>query len=523
MTSSAPRVVIIGAGIGGLSAALRLAHGGFRVSVMERHATPGGKMRTLPTVAGPVDAGPTVLTMKPVFEALFADVGLRLSDHVTLEQQDMLARHFWPDGTQLDLMRDHDASIANVRATFGPHAAAEFAAFSVRTQKLFDAFDQPMMQAAAPTLAAMTARILRNPRLIPAMDPHLSLAQSLGKQFSDPRLAQLFARYATYVGGLPDASPALLALVWHAERSGVWHVKGGMYNLARGIADCAGAFGAAFQYNSYVTQIETQGGNVCAVHADGVRIPADAVLFNGDPAALAGGLLGPDAQTMVPQDAATPRSLSATVLSFAAVPQGVDLAAHNVFFADNPQTEYAPLGLGRQQTDPTLYICAQDRFTSTPTGPERFEIILNSPPLTSNDPDDRKEKTTCYTLILDRLARFGLTFTPAPMLDAVTAPRDFAALFPASAGALYGRSPHGMMAAFKRPTARTALRGLYLAGGGAHPGAGVPMAALSARHAAEAIAADLPSTVSSRPAATHGGTSTASATTAPAPSPLSAS
>lgn len=522
MTSSAPHVVIIGAGIGGLSAALRLAHRGLKITVLERHATPGGKMRTLPTVAGPVDAGPTVLTMKPVFEALFADVGLRLADHVTLEQQEMLARHFWPDGTQLDLMRDHEASIANVHATFGPRAAAEFAAFSTRTKQLFDAFDQPMMQAATPTLGAMTRCVLRNPHLIPAMAPHLSLAQSLRKQFTDPRLAQLFARYATYVGGLPDASPALLALVWHAERSGVWHARGGMHALARGIADCAAGFGTTFCYNTHVTQIETHGGTVCAVHTNGARIAADAVLFNGDPAALAGGLLGADAQTAIPPEAANPRSLSATVLGFAAVPRGVNLAAHNVFFADNPQSEYAPLGIDHQQTDPTLYVCAQDRFTGIPSGPERFEIILNSPPLTSNHPDDQKEKTACHTLILNRLSRFGLTFDPAPTLHTVTAPHDFATLFPASAGALYGRSPHGMMAAFKRPTARTALRGLYLAGGGAHPGAGVPMAALSARHAAEAIAADLPLTSPSRPLATHGGTSTGSATTAAAQSPLSA-
>lgn len=518
MTFSAPHVVIIGAGIGGLSAALRLAYMGFRITVMERHSTPGGKMRSLPTGAGPVDAGPTVLTMKPVFEALFADVGLRLADHVIFDQQDTLARHFWPDGTQLDLMRDHEESIANVHLAFGPRAAAEFANFSARAKLLFDAFDAPMMQAPVPTLGSMTRCVLRNPRLILAMTPHLNLAQSLRKQFTDLRLVQLFARYATYVGGLPDASPALMALVWHAERSGVWHVRGGMYALAQRIAECATGFGATFRYNSTVTQVETHGGSVYAVHADGERIKADAVLFNGDPAALGQGLLGRDAKKALPRSAAMPRSLSATVLNFAAVPQGVDLAAHNVFFADDPQSEYAPLKLGRQQTDPTLYICAQDRFSDTPSGPERFEIILNSPAFHPHNTDDQKERPACHKMILDQLTRFGLTFNPAPMLDAVTAPQDFANLFPASAGALYGRSPHGMMAAFKRPTARTALRGLYLTGGGAHPGAGVPMAVLSAQHAAAAIAADLPLTSPSHQAVMHGGTSTESVTTAVAPS-----
>ena len=190
-----------------------------------------------------------------------------------------------------------------------------------------------------------------------------------------------------------------------------------------------------------------------------------------------------------------PRSLSATVLNFAAVPQGVDLAAHNVFFADDPQSEYAPLKLGRQQTDPTLYICAQDRFSDTPTGPERFEIILNSPPLDPEKPppEPEKVKQQCQKLISDRLNDHGLQFTPTPPTETMTGPQDFNRLFPVSTGSLYGRSPQGMMAAFNRPTARTAVQHLYLAGGGAHPGAGVPMAVLSARHAAAAILSDLSS------------------------------
>ena len=119
-------VAIIGAGIGGLAAAMRLAHGGVKVTVLERQATPGGKMRSLPSAAGMIDAGPTVLTMKPVFEALFHDVGCQLADYATLIQEDILARHFWRDGTRLDLMRDHQASLENVRDSFGAAAAAEF-------------------------------------------------------------------------------------------------------------------------------------------------------------------------------------------------------------------------------------------------------------------------------------------------------------------------------------------------------------------------------------------------------------
>ena len=506
-----PHIAVIGSGIGGLSAALRLAHAGARVTVLERHSTPGGKMRTLPSVAGPVDAGPTVLTMKPVFDGLFADVGARLEDHVTLLREPLLARHFWRDGTTLDLMADHDHSVANVGDAFGPRAAKDFNSFCTRAARLFETFDAPMMQSEAPSLTALAATVLRNPAIIPAMAPHQTLAQMLRSSFSEPKLAQLFARYATYVGGLPDQCPALLSLIWEAERRGVWHVEGGMHRLATAIETLARQKGAAFRYNAHVTRIEVTDGKACAVHTEAGRLEIDAVLFNGDPRAISIGMLGEKCSTAVKSAAVESRSLSAQVQSFAAtVERDFPLAAHNVLFADDGAGEYAPLAHGTLQNDPTLYICAQDRFGgATPKEPERFEIILNAPPTADSTSPSPQERTQCQTLIFNRLAAFGLTFSSNPTTDSLTGPHSFDALFPASNGSLYGRSPAGMMAAFNRPTARTKMAGLYLVGGGAHPGAGVPMATLCAQHAAEAMIKDLCLTSTSPRAATHGGMSTA--------------
>jgi 1-hydroxycarotenoid 3,4-desaturase len=293
-------VAIIGAGIGGLAAAMRLAHGGVRVTVLERQPTPGGKMRSLPSAAGMIDAGPTVLTMKPVFDALFRDVGCQLADYATLIQEDILARHFWRDGTRLDLMRDPQANLENVRHCFGAAAAAEFHRFSRDAEHLFEQLNGPMMQAATPALPKMIPVILKSPRTVIKMDPLRSLAQSLAHRFSDPRLAQLFARYATYIGGLPQASPALLALIWHVESLGVWHVKGGMRQLAFGMEACAQDLGADFRYESFVTKFERTDNGRYQLECDGRLISCDAVLFNGDPNALTRGFLGPEASTPPP-------------------------------------------------------------------------------------------------------------------------------------------------------------------------------------------------------------------------------
>ncbi|MEM6594311.1 MAG: 1-hydroxycarotenoid 3,4-desaturase CrtD [Pseudomonadota bacterium] len=520
-TRTTSHIGIIGAGIGGLAAAARLAQAGLRVTVLERHACPGGKMRVMDSFAGPVDAGPTVLTMKPVFDELFAALGERIDDHLTLTAEPILARHFWSDGTQLDLMADHSESVSNIRKVFGSASARDFERFTSRARALYDAFDTPMMQAHAPSQMNLAMRVLRNPALIPAMAPHRSLASSLSAQFSEPKLAQLFGRYATYVGGRPEASPAILSLIANAEARGVWSVKGGMHQLARTLEALAKARGAIFIYGQDASHIEKSADGRFTVNTTDGAQQFDRLLFNGDPRALRLGLM---TQAAITQENTEPRSLSAVVYSFAAEPSDCPLVGHNVFFGDDPSDEFGPLSQGRMPSDPTLYICAQDRFAGQrPHGPECFEIIMNGPPAADGASATKEEKHQCQTLILERLARFGLSFNPPPTPETLTTPAEFGQLFPATNGSLYGRSPHGLMAAFKRPTARTSLPGLYLVGGGAHPGAGVPMATISARHAAEAILSDLTSTSTSPQPVTPGGMPMASATTAPAPSRSSVS
>ncbi|MEM7643703.1 MAG: 1-hydroxycarotenoid 3,4-desaturase CrtD [Pseudomonadota bacterium] len=514
----ADRIIVVGAGVGGLAAAMRLSAAGCDVTVIERHAGPGGKMRTIDSVAGPVDAGPTVMTMRPVFEDLFHSCGTDLSAHVTLEPLDILARHHWPDGSTLDLFADPGRSEDAIETFAGPQAAAQFARFHQRAASLYQAFEAPMMQAPAPTLAAMTATIARNPDLIPAMAPGWSLAASLAAQFTDPRLQQLFGRYATYVGGHPGASPALLSLIWHAESKGVWAVKGGMHKLAQAMQSVAEQHGATFHFDTEIAALEAESGKITALRTATDRIETDAVVFNGDPRALHTGLLGDAVTRTVPRRAVAPRSLSAFVWSFAATPTDLQPQHHNVFFARTPNSEFAEIAQDRLPTDPTLYVCAQDRGAGAkPTGPERFEIILNGAPRPGTRPDPQ-ETIQCRKTTFETLARMGLTFDQTPPTSALATPETFNDLFPATNGSLYGRSPHGMMAAFHRPRARTAIRGLYLCGGGAHPGAGIPMATLSGKHAAAAILQDLASTSTSPRTAMAGGMSTASPTMAATPS-----
>ncbi|MEM7211044.1 MAG: 1-hydroxycarotenoid 3,4-desaturase CrtD [Pseudomonadota bacterium] len=504
------RVVIVGAGIGGLAAALRLSAAGRDVLVVEKNDHPGGKLRTVPSAAGPVDTGPTVLTMLSVFEDLFRTAGEDIHDHLTLEPDAVLARHWWPDGSSLDLHTDPEASADAVRAFAGPTAEAEFRAFNRSARRLYEAFERPVMQAARPNVLSILAASLCRPDLSGPLTPGRTLWAQLSKQFTDPRLRQLFGRYATYVGGSPWHSPAILSLIWHAEASGVWSIQGGMSTLARAVEATAIRNGASFQYGTAVDEIHCRkngGFQVCL--ANGPDQTVDTVLFNGDPAALATGMLGPEMQSAVTLKGTHPRSLSAWVWAFAAKPSGRDLSHHNVFFNTHYRREFQAIAQGNMPEDMALYVCAQDRGgDTTPTGAERFEIIMNGAPVEAGRTPDAGEYDACLIRTFAALSQHGLQFDTLPDRTALSTPHDFAERFPGSAGSLYGLSPHGTMASFNRPTVRSRIPGLYLAGGGVHPGAGLPMAATSGKLAAEAILKDRASTSTSRRTATRGGMST---------------
>lgn len=496
------RACVIGAGAGGLAAAIDLAAAGVHTTVLERHGDPGGKMRqvAVPGTGGCgdtcslIDAGPTVFTMPFVFESLFARGGKTFFDAVTAVRADILARHAWTEGGILDLHADVTKSAQSIETFAGADEARRFLAFCNRAQENFRTLEHSFMTAQQPTMIGLAQRVgLRGLGGLLRTAPHRTMWNALGDYFHDPRMRQLFGRYATYVGSSPLEAPATLMLIAHVEQQGVWLLPGGMRSLADAMMALGRDCGADYRFNAHVEAIKTDAqGRVCGVYVDDEYLAADLVVFAGDHAALANGALGDSVRSAVPPVPRRRRGLSAVTWCLQAETQGFPLEYHNVFFANDYPSEFRTLFDRRgQPAAPTVYVCAQDRLNGAPPPQrERLLILVNAPADGDRDPWSDQQQQQVWRYALDVMSQCGLKIVSGEETAVTTTPATFDLLFPGGGGSLYGRSSHGMMASFNRPSARSQIIGLYLAGGTVHPGPGVPMATLSGRLAAEAALSD---------------------------------
>ena len=514
------RVVIVGAGIGGLVSALLLACRGLQVTLVEAAPTPGGKMRQVQVDGVAVDSGPTVFTMRWVFDQILNEAGSSLDALLKITPLDVLARHAWRGHRQtLDLFADPQRSAAAIAAFSSPAEARRFLGFCDQARRLYDTLEAPYIRSERPTLLSMAGDLgPRGLALLAGLGPLASLWRSLARHFHDPRLQQLFGRYATYCGSSPWQAPATLMLVAQVELDGVWAVQGGMHAVAQALAGLAQERGVTLRYGQSCSQILVQGGHASGVQlADGTVLPADSVVFNGDAAALAAGLLGPAVARAAPAVPRAARSLSAVTWSMNARASGFPLVRHNVFFDNDYRSEFEDIFRRRQLPQQgTVYVCAQDRADAAtdPGSNERLLCLVNAPADGDTHTFDASETDPCEHRSLALLRQCGLTLQAQAHQVVRTTPQDFHRLFPGTGGALYGPATHGWMSAFKRPASSSALPGLYLAGGSVHPGPGVPMAAMSGRLAAATLMAHLDSTKRSHRVVISGGMSTRSATTA---------
>ncbi len=505
--TAAKQVHIVGAGVGGLAAAIRLLSAGYRVRVFERASRPGGKMRQISLAGKLFDAGPSVLTMPWVLDELCAAAGVKRADLLRLIPLSPICRHFFADGTKLDTYADEpvpsgasldaawERSAAEIARVISPRAAEEYRRFRRHAAAIYRAVEEPFLRRPIPShpIAYLWTHRPRDVWGLFSLDARRSLWQALCAQFDDERLRMLFARYATYSGANPFAAPATLAVIAHVESAfGVYAVAGGMYHLAQALSELVSRLGGEIHTDADVERIELDAGQkrAIAIHVGGERLAGDFFIMNGDAAQLYTRLLAHTkaGQRLAARYGALPASLSAYLqLYVIECAQTLPLQHHNVFFSADYCREFQDLDKS-VPFDPTIYICSPDYAQRM----QRWFCLLNAPALPNFEATDSVSTDTSFlnSQIGAKLARHGISLEAMVRAEKVVTPQDFAALFPYSRGALYGVAPNSRLGAFARPPNRTpGVCNLYCVGGSTHPGAGVPMAMLSAAIVSELICA----------------------------------
>ena len=488
---SKKHVIVIGAGAGGLAAAVELAAAGRAVTVIDAAPTVGGKMHQVRSGEHWIDAGPTVFTMRWVFDELFANAGAQFASRLPFKPVTTLARHWWTSGASMDLHADPQVTAADIAALAGSADAEGYLQLCRDSGHIFELLKMSFMAAPQPNPITLALRIgLSRLGEMLALRPHQTLWRALGDYLRDPRLRQLFARYATYVGSSPLKAPATLLLITHSEQQGVWVLPGGMTSLARAMQNLAEEHGAQFKLNTNVAAINTHNGRVSGVTlANGETLAADDIVFNGDRSALATGCLGPDVVLATRGTPVEQRGLSAVTWCLRADTAGFPLSYHNVFFDEDYPREFRALFEDKAVAErPTVYICAQDRLLAGHhEGHERLLVLVNAPATGDLSTWTREQMSQITARTEAILADCGLKMSLSSATCRMANPQDFASRFPGSGGSLYGQATHGLFSSFTRPSSRTKIPGLYMAGGSVHPGPGVPMATLSGRLAAQAL------------------------------------
>ncbi|MBB3112896.1 phytoene desaturase [Paenibacillus phyllosphaerae] len=487
------QAVVIGGGLGGLATAIRLAHGGYAVTLLEQQPAVGGKLQRVKLGAYTFDRGPSTITMKHAFEGLFRSVGRRFEDYARFYPVESGTRNYFADGSRVDVSLD----IARMEQQIASYSAADarnLRPFLKEAKLLYELADAHFMNR-----LLISARDMFNVGLVTSLfriRPLTTLQQRLMKYFQHPNTHALFGRYATYVGSDPAQAPAIFTMLAHVETMlGVYGVQGGTYAIVQAYERLARELGVNIVTNTKAERIVVRGNQVHGVESSQAYYPADLVVANGDVLTVHQTLLAPSHRRGMTQeriDRYEP-SLSGFVL-LAGVKQRYDMLGHHtVFFPKHYGREFYDIFQRKQAPqDPAIYLCHTGYAEAgmAPQGHSNLFILVNAPYLSSTwDWEERGANYQRHVLqLLEQRGLAGLTEQVEQL--AVYTPDQLQRDTSAHRGAIYGISSNGVHQTFARPSNKSDINGLWFVGGTTHPGGGTPMVSLSGQLVAEAILAE---------------------------------
>lgn len=496
LTGTRRSALVIGAGLGGVSAAIALAEEGYAVTVCEKNGHVGGKLNVLSKDGFSFDLGPSILTMPHIFAALFERAGRNMEDYVPAVRLDLQWRCFFPDGEQLDLYSDPAEMLRNNPLLSGSDKE-DLERFNAYAQALYEAAERGYFPEGLETLREVIGHygILASLR---DFDYFHTMHQGVAERVQNPYLRKMLDHFVKYIGSSAYDAPAVLNLMSHVQfRYGLWYVRGGMYGLARGLHRLMDELGIAIRLNTEVVRLNTENGRiVSAALADGSELAAEVFVSNMEVIPAYEKLLGETGRLVRNYRKRFEPACSGYVLHLG-VDQRYDmLAHHNFFFSSDPERSYHQIFHEKVlPDDPTIYLVCPTRTdpSQAPAGCENLKILPHIPYL-QDKPFGREEYARFRENILDKLERMGLQGLRDHILtrDEWT-PEDIQKRYYSNRGAIYGVvSDRKKNLGFKAPRRSERYRNLYFVGGSVNPGGGMPMVTLSGQLARDRILRDYP-------------------------------
>ena len=482
--------IVIGAGIGGIAAAIRSARLGYSVDVYEAADRPGGKLSAFRRDGFRFDRGPSLFTMPQYVDELFRLCGEDPAEHFRYRREEVVCRYFWDDGTRLCAFADPERFSREAAEVFGVapdhvrralHAAERKYDISGRTF-----LERPLHKLSTWTSPAVGRTLVR----LGEMDLTRSMHDVNVRQLGEPKLVQLFDRFATYNGSDPYRAPGILTVIPTLEHViGTFLPEGGMHDITASLVALAERQGVRFHYGQPVARVLSAGRHVSGVQfADGSRRACDLLISNADVYGFYRRLMP---QASAPRRTlAQERSTSALLFYWGVGGEVDELGLHNIFFSRDYAGEFAALGEGRIADDFTVYVNVTAKHVAgdAPPGGENWFVMINAPH--DRGQDWEAEVGRIRDLTVAKLsAALDRDLAPLILTEHTWTPPGIAADTGSHLGALYGSSSNSPLAALMRHRNQSSqYANLYFVGGSVHPGGGVPLALLSARIAGELIA-----------------------------------
>lgn len=483
--------IVVGGGLGGLSAAIHLAIAGQRVLVLEKNQRVGGKLNIHREAGFRWDTGPSLVTMPWVLHELIQATGHDSKSLLELVRVEPSCRYFWPDGTRFDAWQDLPSLLQAIEA-LSPDDVAPFLRFLAHTSEIYKTVAPHFLLRPFSGLRELfSPTFARNAHKI---DSLRTVDRAVASFFHSPYLRQVFDRYATYNGSSPYRSPATFNLIAYIEfAEGAWYVKGGLYRIAEVLSQLAQERGVEIRTESEVAQVRPEGAGVRVYLRDGSSLTSRSAVINADPRYAYRHLL-PAKPGIARRFEKLEPSCSGFILLLGVKRIYPQLAQHTIFWSHDYPAEFrAIFELGVPAPDPTIYVsatCLSDP-SHAPEHHMNLFVLVNAPSLGQGrfSYDWKREAVGYSELVIRKLERMGLDdLSEQIVVRRIITPNDLAESYNAANGAIYGPASNNPFSAFARPPLRAIdLPQIFFVGGGTHPGGGIPLVLLSGKAVSEAI------------------------------------